>query len=61
VLNAVAFHIVIIEKKKKQQLKSKTRPANTYASCGRDDPARKRRLNRISFADFQFPLAGSLI
>ena len=38
------------------------RPAgNTYASCGRDDPARKHRLNRISFADFQFPLAGSLI
>ena len=36
------------------------RPAgNTYASCGRDDPARKRRLNRISFADFQFPLAGT--
>jgi len=32
----------------------KARTANTYASCGRNDPARKRWLNRI-------PFAGSLI
>jgi len=28
---------------------NKITTANTYASCGRDDPARKRRLNRIPF------------
>ena len=39
--------------------KSKHLTANTYASCGRNDPARKRRLNRISFADLRFPLAGT--
>ena len=29
------------------QKKEKLLTANTYASCGRNDPARKRRLNRI--------------
>ena len=47
--------------KKKTNIHYEQRTHNTYAFCGRDDPEKKRRLNRISFADFQFPLAGSLI